>query len=326
MKLKIFLAVISIAFIVNGISAQVERKVLLRIEQGESLVMNESSILGNAGDNYCLITVKYVNSKPNFYKWNKDGKKGPFTKENLVICDDPNEICYDQTEFLNTDGEAPNILYEGDGSYVEFNGKKIGPYEMITALKMNLNKTKVYMVVTKSGKTYFECSDGRSQELQGMPDNIFISPTGNEAYVKTVGAYSMADLINMASNPEGIDMSKMNQINFSGLNGKKIGPFEGESITSWFCKYSDTWLLRVDDDLYTDGIKWKTLGSVYPNTFWFIDKTHYAYLGAEGQLVFADGKTYPYPVCLQSEKMDNKVYLKWIAVESNDVVMYKRAL
>jgi hypothetical protein len=326
MKLHNLVLAICIGFLSIDAHAQVERKVLLQLEQGESLVMNESSVFGNVGDNYCLITVKYINSKPNYFKWNKDGKKGPFTKENLVICDNPSEICYDQTEFIISDGEAPNVMYEAEGSFVEFNGKKYGPYETITALKMNSEKTKAFMTVTKTGKTYFECSDGRSVELQGMPDNIFVSPSGNDAYAKTVGAYSMADLINLAGNPEGIDMSKMNQVNFTGIDGKKVGPFEGESITSWFCKYSDTWLLRVDDDLYASGVKWKTLGFVYPNSFWFLDKTRYAYLSSDGQLFFSDGKTFSYPICIQSEKAGTTVFLKWISIESNEVVFYKKAL
>jgi hypothetical protein len=306
--------------------AQFERKVLTKLAEGESLVLNESSALANLGDNFCLVVVKYINSKPNFYKITKSGKSGPFSKDEISICEQANENCSDRTEFLNEQNYTPNYVYDAAGTYIEFNGKNFGPYEMVSAVMINSDQTKLYMTITNGGIGYFVCSDGRKVEIKGMPESIMISPDGQNAVVKTTGLYSMADLVILANNPENIDISKLNQIHYTTISGKVIGPFENASLSGWFCKYSNTWILKVDDTVYLDGVIWKTIGSVYPDSFWFIDKNRNAYIDSEGRLIFSDGKVFNYPLCILSEKLGSTVYLKWISIESGEVVLYKRSL
>jgi hypothetical protein len=322
MKNRILIAV-TIMFSLS-LNAQQERKSLIKLDTGESLVMNESSVFGIVSDSYCLITVKYVNSKPNFYKWTNQGKTGPFTIDQITLCENISDPCSDNTEYVVPQEENNiNSYQDEDGTYVELNGKKYGPYEMIMSLKINPAGSKIFLTASTGGKNVFICTDGRSVELKGMPDLIMVSPNGNDAYVRTFGAYSMSDLQNLA---QGIDFTKMNEINFTGISGKKVGPFQSESISSWYSKYSDTWFLKVDEDIYTDGILWKAFSALYSNSFWFVDKQHYANLNSEGQLIFSDGKTFDYPVCITSEKIGNIIILRWVAIESNEVVLYKKGL
>lgn len=326
-KMRVFLW-ISVLFLSQSVQAQTERKVLISIETNEWLVVDESSILGAVGDNYCIVTATAKGSVKEYYVHTRQGKKGPYKKEEVPICPQADSSCYEHPVLEQTDEDLSSLLEINDGgTFINFKGKKYGPYELLFQMRVNQAGTKFFAVVKEGDKSLFKCSDGRSVELQGMGDNIIISPDGNDAIVKTTGTMSLDDLQNMGNvDISTFDISQFNKYSYYSISGKKTGPFESASNESWYCKYSNTWLLKIDNTLYTDGVSWMTADDMYPYSLWFADRQHYAWINGEGMLAFANGEKYNYPLCITSEKKGATVWLRWVGIENGQVVYYKRAL
>lgn len=322
----------------QGAFGQVTQKKVATLGANETIVSAESVLLaapgaGCAVDDFFLVTQLYQSGtgKTQFFTYDKSGRKGPFDKitpemlrkgaavERAKPYYDP-EFSIEGVEI----GPDPN---DQSKQYIEWSGKKLGPFQQIMGLYVTPDKAKLYAFCVKAGKLRFVAADGRDVAAEGMPVGAIISPDGTKAIGRCSGHLTPVE--GMQIDFSKIDMNTMDDVTLFTIDGRKFGPF-GKSADFgdlWFMAGSNDWIFTVGHTAYYNGTALKPFEEqISKDQFWIDDVSHYAWIGSD-KLQFSDGTSYPYPVMIKWEKKGGKTTLCWVSLRDNgDVVAYSRTL
>jgi hypothetical protein len=271
-----------------------------------------------------------------WFTYDKRGRKGPLSKvPNEMIKHDAAYMTvtpYYEAEYSSEEGQ---VMYETDASFIEFKGKKIGPFQEVRGVNVTADKAKFYAIVSKNGKWHFMCSDGRDILLDGAPSKMITSPDGTKAMAactpEVIGGDSGGAPQDLSQLAEYLGKMAASQSDYSSttlytIEGKKIGPIK-EFNDFWFIADSSHWIYTAGNAVYYDGALLKKFTeNIDKATFWIDDASHYAWVSID-KITFSDGGSYPYPVMMRFEKKGGKTSLCWVNVKQNgDVMVYGRAL
>jgi len=249
------------------------------------------------------------------YQWftyDKSGRKGPFKTITKAMLKKGAgwqwpEMPYYESQ--NMVGSSYIDYGSNDTFFIVFKGKKIGPFQEVSAMSLTPDETKFYAVVSKNGKWHFMSSDGRDILLDGKGFGMIMSPDGTKAIASgsTVKEDKFYDYLYT-------------------IEGKKIGPLE-EVGDFWFLANSNHWVYTDGNNVYYDGALLKKFPeTINKQNFWIDDTSHYAW-GTTDKIAFSDGTSFPYPVMMRVEKKGGRTYLCWVSLKQNgDVMFYSRAL
>ena len=316
--------------------AQVSEKKLATLGPNEYIVTAESVLMGGSGagcavDDFFLVTQTSRSGKSQFFIYDKSGRRGPFDK---MTADMLRKIAavetlkpYYEAEFSNEGVEVNPDPNDRTKQYIEWNGKKFGPFQQVLGLYITPDKDKLYAFAIKAGKLRFIASDGRDVAAEGMPGGVITSPDGTKAVGQCVG--HITPIEGMQLDMSKIDFSSMDDITLYAIDGRKFGPFpkSADFGETWFMADSGDWIFTVGRTAYFNGTALKPFNErVSKSTFWIDDAAHYAWIESD-KLLFSDGASFPYPVMMKSEKKGGKTTLCWVSLKDNgDVVVYSRTL
>jgi len=315
--------------------AQVTQKKVATLGANETIVTPESVLLAGSGgcavDDFFLVTQSYRSGKTQFFTYDRSGKKGPFEKitPDMLRKGAGFESAkpYYDAEFSQEGIEAAPDPNDPAKQYLEWNGKRLGPFQQILAAYVTPDKGKLYAFAVKAGKLRFLASDGRDVAAEGMPVGVIISPDGTKAVGHCTGHFTPVE--GMQLDPSKIDFSTIDDVTLFTIDGRKFGPF-GKSADfgeMWFMAGSNDWVFTVGHTAYYNGTALKPFGErISKDNFWIDDASRYAWLESD-KLQFSDGTSFPYPVMIKWEKKGGKTTLCWVSLRDNgDVVVYSRTL
>ena len=336
-KKRVFILVLVLAAAAFQVAwAQVSQKKIATLGAGESIVTGESVLLAGTGagcavDDFFLVTQTSRPGKSQFFIYDKSGRKGPFDKmaaEMLreAAVSEPRAPYY-EAEFSNEGVEITPDAGDRTKQYIEWNGKRMGPFQQVLNVSVTPDKTRFYAFAVKAGKLRFVASDGRDVPAEGMPSEVIISSDGTKAVGQCTGHFT--PIAGAQLDPSKIDFSTMDDITLFTIDGGKFGPFgkAADFGEMWYRADSNDWLFTVGHTAYFNGTPLKPFKErVSKSELWIDDASHYAWLASD-QLMFSDGAAFPYPVMLKFEKKAAKTTLCWVSLKDNgDVVVYSRTL
>jgi len=316
--------------------AQVSQKKIATLGANESIVAGESVLLAGTGagcavDDFFLVTQTSRAGKSQFFIYDKSGRKGPFDKMTAEMlreaaAPEPRAPYY-EAEFSNEGVEIVPDPGDRTRQYIEWNGKRMGPFQQVLNVSVTPDKARLYAFAVKAGKLRFVASDGRDVPAEGMPSEVIISPDGTKAVGQCTGHFTPIGGVQI--DPSKIDFTTIDDITLFTIDGRKFGPF-GKSADfneMWFLADSNDWIFTVGHTAYLNGTPLKPFSEqISKSNFWIDDASHYAWLAGD-QLMFSDGAAFPYPVMLKFEKKAAKTTLCWVSLKDNgDVVVYSRTL
>jgi hypothetical protein len=334
---RITLIIIAAAILLAAAIAQtpLPGRKLATLGPDEYIVSEESCLLaggpGCLADDFFLVTSARVGGKYVFFTYDKSGRKGPFpkvTEAMLRPCATPEaRKFYLEVSMLPEGLDMKPDPANRRNQIVEFQGKKLGPFQQLYMAVVSPDKSKAVVVGLRDKVLRFTSSDGRDVAAVGMPEGLVLSRDGGKAVLVCRGNLTLYE--GMDLKPESMDMTHIEDVTLYALDGKKYGPFKKSDDfgEAWSLADSPDWLFTVGKTAYFNGTPLKPFAErVSKSRFWIDDATHYAWLENE-QLRFSDGASFPNPVMLKWEKKAGKATLCWISILPNrDVVGYSRAL
>ena len=319
------------------------RKLIYSLEAGEEILQAESAIVISATkESVILVLAKGKGDKGPFFVFQNGKKKGPFTKLKEAMAaaypsQDESAVgifrnCADYTpdQGLLPPDAVPSI--EGDessGQAVVFKGKTFGPYLSVFDAKATPDGSRAYFAVNDKDKVWLICSDGRKVFIASAPDTIKISPDGKNAIVACTGSLAPSEAVKLiATQPEKYN-AEMNKKYVYTIDGKKFGPYGMDFKDFWFSVGNNNFFFLDGNQLYMNGIPTLTvkIEPFSPCDFYLsADGKKYALFTLEN-LVFSDGKKYPFPLSIIPFQEGGQTMIKWVALEYNrDIVVYQRAI
>ncbi|NTV83622.1 MAG: hypothetical protein HGA23_04900, partial [Bacteroidales bacterium] len=201
-----------------------------------------------------------------------------------------------------------------------------GPYGQIVLFYLSDDEQSFYSVaLSPEMKIYFFDNTNRKVELNGIPEQILISPDGTKAIATVKGSFNPFDpdaAQKMMANPEEMNNPK---INLYGIDGVKYGPYTSDS-------FSDTWyipsgqlVIYANSEISLDGKSlFKSEEYISKCDIW-VSKNgkDFAWANYEN-LVFSDGTKFTAPLVIMYVEIGGKGYLKWIALEDGKNLNYYR--
>ena len=318
------------------------RKLIYSLEAGEEIMQPESAIIISATkESLTLVLSKGKGEKGPFLVFQNGKKKGPFAKLKEAMAtaypsqDDSAGIFRDCADYTPDQGLLPPDAVpstEGDessGQTVVFKGKTFGPYLSVFDVKATPDGSRAYFAVNDKDKVWLICSDGRKVFIASAPDTIKISPDGKNAIVACTGSLSPSEAVKLiAAQPEKYN-AEMNKKYVYTIDGKKFGPYGTDFKDFWFSVGNNNFFFLDGNQLYMNGTPTLTLKiepfspcDFYPSA----DGKKYALFTLEN-LIFSDGKKYPFPLSIITFQEGGQTMIKWIALENNkDIVVYQRAI
>ncbi len=320
---------------------QPARKLIYSLEPGEELMQPESAIVISATkESAILVLAKGKGDKGPFFVFSNGKKKGPFTslKEAMSAAyesqDESAGIFRECADYSPDQGLVPQEVIpsiEGDenSQTIVFKGKTFGPYLSVFDVKATPDGSRAYFAVNDKDKVWLICSDGRKVFIASAPDTIKISPDGKNAIVACTGSLSPSEAVKLiAAQPEKYN-AEMNKKYVYTIDGKKFGPYGTDFKDFWFSVGNNNFFFLDGNQLYMNGtptlaIKIEPFSpcDFYPSA----DGRKYALFTLEN-LVFSDGKKYPFPLSIMTFQEGGQTMIKWVALENNrDIVIYQRAI
>jgi hypothetical protein len=350
----VFLICSSLFLAANYLSAQdnASRKVLLSLQQGESIMTNESCIQVSASADQ-LYLVTWMDKK--LYVYENGQRKGPFASPNDVKVRNCGDHGNSNSECAVYVPSQQNQIQEyvgftDKGEYtIKLNGKTYGPYKYVTNLNVSPDKSMFVAIIADDQMKYsLVTSGGVQQNLDGTIDRMIVSPSGKQYLVilkENAGGPSMQNIDFSKMTPE--ELMKMVQEQATaqekagepqsiiiGTGGKQIGKYKSSLFydnNPAYCQSgSDNWYMIIDNGLYVNGQLLKQFDSdVSLSTckIWLSkDGKRFAIVGYD-KIIFSDGKSYPAAINLQVDNSGDKTVLKWIALENEkELVSYSKEL
>ena len=318
------------------------RKLIYSLEAREEILQPESAIVISATkESLTLVLSKGKGEKGPFLVFQNGKKKGPFTtlKEAMAAAypsqEDSAGIVRDCADYTPDQGLLPpdaTPSTEGDessGQKIVFKGKTFGPYLSVFDVKATPDGSRSYFAVNDKDKVWLICSDGRKVFIASAPDTIKISPDGKNAIVACTGSLSPSEMVKLiASQPEKYN-AEMNKKYVYTIDGKKFGPYGMDFKDFWLSAGNNNFFFLDGNQLYMNGtptliVKIEPFSpcDFYPSA----DGKKYALFTLE-DLVFSDGKKYPFPLSITPFQEGGQTMIKWVALENRkDIVVYQRAI
>ena len=322
---------IIILFAFNSLAQTgIEKKIIATLGPGETLANAENCfLLDKNPESMSFVTVTGSGSSKQYYCYGKDGKKtGPVQKPDesyWLECKDIDiEDCIPNDE--PRQGDLGESIDWSTGS-VKFQGKSYGPYGQVMSFYLSDDGQSFYAVALSGDmKIIFFDKNNRKIELNGMPEEIIISPDGQRAFARIKGTINPFDpnaAQIMMNNPEEVNNPK---INLYGIDGSKYGPYaSGEFSDAWFIPPSKL-VIYNNHEISLDGKSlFKSEDYISPCDMWVSNNgKDYAWANYEN-LHFNDGTKLTAPIVIGYSESGGKGYLKWIALEEGkNLVFYKR--
>jgi hypothetical protein len=314
------------------VSAQttIEKKVIATLGPGETLANGESCfLLDKNPEAISFVTVVGSGSSKEYYCYGKDGKKtGPVKQPDVSYwaeCQDINlEDCIANHESLVANPEQ--YIDYGTGS-VNFQGKTYGPFGQMIMFYLSDNEQNFFAVALSTEiKIFFIDKNNRKVELNGMPDEIIISPDGTKAFATVKGSINPFEpdaAQKMMNNPEELNNPKINLI---GIDGSKYGPYTaGDYSDAWFIS-SGKLVIYANEEISLDGkMLFKSEDFISKCDIWISNNgKDYAWANYEN-IMFSDGSKYTAPLVIKYVETGGKGFLTWVALEdAKNLVFYKK--
>lgn len=305
----------------------VESTTIYQLAEGERIDYRESRIMVGSGNKISgLVIVDKTGSR---YVVENGIKKGPFPAKSVPL------------DFLKRDNEAKDsqqaydanemisiyqnyVKSDDDKSYIQFNGKKFGPFSLLEAMKVNPQKTKFVALVSNDisddqKEKYLINQDGKkvliskSAQLTGQ---MVVSPTFSDA------AFWGMDI---AESYSGGPLKTV----FATLNGQK------EIITPqlngvWYDPNGN--LITFNDKaLFLNGKQIRETGSSI-NSSWkdiWVNGNGTAWVALiENKLIFSSGESVDDGFNIKSVNQNGKTVINWIAVskQSHAIISYSKSI
>ena len=324
-----------------GQGPQPVRKLIYSLEPGEEILQPESAIAISATkESLILVLAKGKGEKGPFFVFRNGQKKGPFTKLKEAMAaaypsqDESAGIFRNCADYTPDQGLIPPDAMpstEGDenSQTIVFKGKTFGPYLSVFAVMATPDGSRAYFAVNDKEKVWLICSDGRKVFIASAPDTIKISPDGKNAIVACTGSLPPSEAVKLiAADPEKYN-AEMNKKYVYTIDGKKFGPYGMDFKDFWYSVGSNNFFFLDGNQLYMNGIPTLTVKiepfspcDFYPSA----DGRKYALFTLE-DLVFSDGKKYPFPLNIIPFQEGGQTVIKWVALENKkDIVVYQRAI
>lgn len=305
----------------------VESTTIYQLAEGERIDYRESRIMIGSGNKISgLVIVDKTGSR---YVVENGVKKGPFPAKSVPLDflkrdndAKESEQAYDANEMINI--YQNYVKSDDDKSYIQFNGKKFGPFSLLEAMKVNQQKTKFVALVSNDisddqKEKYLINQDGKkvliskSAQLTGQ---MVVSPTFSDA------AFWGMDI---AESYSGGPLKTV----FATLNGQK------EIITPqlngvWYDPNGN--LITFNDKaLFLNGKQIRETGSSI-NSSWkdiWVNGNGTAWVALiENKLIFSSGESVDDGFNIKSVNQNGKTVINWIAVskQSHAIVSYSKSI
>ncbi len=318
------------------------RKLVYSLEAGEEILQPESAIAISATkESLTLVLAKGKGDKGPFFVFKSGQKKGPFTKLKEAMAaaygsqDESAGIFRDCADYTPDQGQIPPEAIPsagadaGGGQTVVFKGKTYGPYLSVLEVKGTPDGSRAYFTVNDKDRLWLICSDGRKVPIAGSPETFKLSPDGKNAIVACSGSLSPAETEKLAATQPEKYNAEMNKKYVYTIEGKKLGPYGMDFKDFWFSVGNNNFFFLDGNQLYMNGTPTLTLKiepfspcDFYPSA----DGRKYALFTLEN-LVFSDGKKYPFPLTIITFQEGGQTMIKWVALENKkDIVVYERAI
>lgn len=345
---KLFTLALIIVFC-GQLSAQSKatKKTIATLQNGENIVYGENCFkLKGANQKTVFVTSKSDNGNTKYFVYTNGVKKGPISQltKDIYDCDnngvfvEKNCASYASQEIPYDDFNKYVVIDQNTGqASIKFNNKSYGPYTTVSQFELSADKKKFYAVVMPMGtmKTMFISSDNKSLEYAGNAEKILVSPDGSDAWIFVRGTLSLESF----QNGETIQINEntfkeMNNVYLINIGGKKLGPFEnkdGNGLSTydvWYCKTNNNLLYKMKDDIYMNGVKFKTIpnfeGICY---FWLSPDGKRIVTSNYEKITFEDGESFKAPLEIDYIIENGKTYLIWVSLENEtNMVQYKKEL
>ena len=318
------------------------RKLIYSLETGEEIMQAESAIVVSATkENVILVLAKGKGEKGPFFVFQNGKKKGPFVKlteamaaaypsqdEFTGIIRDCADYSPDQS-LIPPDATPSTEGDESSGQKIVFKGKAFGPYLSVFNVIATPDGSRAYFAVNDKDKVWLICSDGRKVFIASAPDTIKISPDGKNAIVACTGSLPPSEMVKLlAADPEKYN-AEMNKKYVYTIDGKKFGPYGMDFKDFWYSVGNNNFFFLDGNQLYMNGTPTITvkIEPFSPCDFYLsADGKKYALFTLEN-LVFSDGKKYPFPLNVITFQEGGQTMIKWVALENKkDIVVYQRAI
>lgn len=321
--------------------AQVERKSLLKIEAGETLMLWESNIgLSCSGENICVVSKA---SKDHYYVYQNNKKNGPFPNSTAAaeIC---NSIAYEQKPAVSSHYIKGFVHpdYQNNLMSFSFNNQSYGPY---TRLSVNMSPdNKHFMAVgAKNGQFYFMSDQVNEMSVPGWAEFFHWDEFGNGLCLIKSGFDDSEiiniDFSNMTEAEQIVYLNELqNKIDNSvselyviKLSGDMSGPFstgeESNNNPGLSLSAQGHWVFSSGTKLIIDGIEVYDFQDMYfeSSQVWLSPDTKQWAIKFYEKLLFSDGSEYPYPTRVNYCNEDHS-HIEWITLENeNELVHYSRS-
>lgn len=321
------------------------KKVLLTLQEGESIVTNESC-LNFSGHNEQLYLVTWQDKQ--FYVYENGTRKGPYKKpEDIKFRECENAQIHECAVFNYPEENNIESFVEltDDGRYIiKFRGEKYGPYNYVYHLHVSPDKA-LFAAIVANAEMKFSLitSNGLEQNLTGTFERFIASPSGKQFLVlikegidiSALPGISEADMIAyMQEQTQKQEDAGGSVTQIIGTEGNLYGKYISSVISSnnpAYCRTGDNnWYMIINNALFVNGNMLKqfskNINASTCNIWLSPDGKRYALIDYN-IILFSDGKTYPAPIKLEVEQSGTKTVLKWIALENEtELVSYSKEL
>jgi len=322
------LALLIVVFTIKSAAQTgIEKKSIATLDPGETLASGENCfLLDKNPETVSFVTVIGSGSSKQYYCYGKDGKKtGPVKQPDESYWADCENIDIEDC-IPNDDPKQGNLQESIDwttGS-VKFQGNTYGPYGQVMMFFLSDDEQNFYAVALSiEMKIIFFDNNNRKVELNGMPEEIIISPDGLKAFAKIKGSINPFEpdaVQKMMDNPEEMNNPKINLV---GIDGSKFGPYaSGDFSDAWFISPARL-VIYSNHEISIDGKPFfKSEDYISPCDMWISSNgKDYAWANYEN-IFFSDGTKYVAPLVINYSVSGGKGYLKWIALEEGKNLMF----
>jgi hypothetical protein len=328
--IAIFISSLILAITSNGQTGP-EKKVIATLGPGETLAYGENCFrLDLPSETFSFVTVTGSGDSKQYYCYDKDGSKtGPVQKPDASYWagseDAKTEKC--SADYPGNMAGMSQLIDFSDGS-VNFQGKKFGPYGQVILFNQPENESGFCAVgIDDQMKLTAFDNSGRKIIINGMPEEIIMSPDGKNSVIRVKGTKSPFDadyFQYMMDNPDEVDNPK---VYLFSMDGKKYGPYSSSSFRdTWFTE-AGQWIIYAASQVFLNGnALFKTDDNVAACDIWISPNgKDFGWANYE-KLVFSDGTSYQAPIVI-TRTMENGIsLLKWLALEDGkNLVFYTRS-
>jgi hypothetical protein len=282
------------------------------------------------GEKMAMVTSIGSGKNTQYFNYYADGRKeGPFSESDSRIwteCGEDQDPC---GKYEPESDESPDtyVKREADGYYVNFNGQRYGPYQIITNFVIAPDQTNFYACgIAQDMKASFFDGTGRKVQVTGVVEEILMSPDGKKAILKTSGDYNLYDPAEMAKLMEHPEELSNPKAYYYDISGERKGPFDPSEFREIWFTLNNHLVYKLGDDFFVDGKLLFSTPDYYNSCDLYIsDKIDKYIVYTYENIHFSDGFEAPFPVTIQVFAAGDLMVVKWITLEDEkNLVLYQR--